>query len=103
GGVSTAGLWVGRAFHVELRAPGVLTEGDEPRLQARLHRPGINGRARVALAVDADGRKDVFPKDIDLSAGGVTEVLLDAFRVPGVDRVRLSVSASAGAGAARVA
>src|SRR5262249_15434499 len=78
------------------------TEGDQPRLPARLHHPGQSGRVRVALTVEVDGRKDVFPKDVELSASGVTEVLLDAFRVPGADRVKLSVSATAGAEAARV-
>jgi TolA-binding protein len=99
-GQSTAGLSVRQPFHIELRSPSVLNEGDQPRLPARLHHPGIGGRAHVALTVEADGRKEVFPKVVDLSAGGVTEVLLDAFRVPGVDRVKLSVSASSEAAGA---
>ncbi len=102
-GQSTAGISVRKAFFVELKAPGVLTEGDEPRLLARLHHPGIGGQARVALKVGMDGRDEVFPKTVDLAAGGVTEILLDAFRVPGADRVKLTVSASAGPDAARVA
>ena len=101
-GQSTSGISVRKAFFVELKAPNVLTEGDEPQLLARLHHPGIKGQARVALKVDAGGREEVYPKTVDLAAGGVTEVLLDAFRVPGVDRVKLTVSTSAGEEAARV-
>ncbi len=96
-GQTTSGISVRKAFFVELKAPSVLTEGDEPQLLARLHHPGINGQARVALKVDMGGREEVFPKTADLAAGGVTEVLLDAFRVPGADRVKLTVSASASA------
>src|SRR5262249_8273253 len=100
-GQSTSGLSVRQAFFVELKAPSVLTEGDAPRLLARLHHPGIDGQARVALKVEGGGREEVYPKTSGLAAGGVTEVLLDAFRVPGVDHVKLTVSATAGAGAGR--
>ncbi|MHB1558945.1 MAG: alpha-2-macroglobulin family protein, partial [Isosphaeraceae bacterium] len=95
-GDGTSILSIRKPFHIELKTPAILAEGDEPRLPVRIHHPGIKGRAKVTLEVVADGRTEVFPKDVDLADGGVTEVLLDAFRVPGAERVRLSVSASAG-------
>ena len=97
-GQSTADLSVRKAFFVELRLPPVLTEGDEPRLLATLHHRGIAGPARVVLKAGAAGREEVFPRTVELKADGLTDVLLDAFRVTDADLVRLTVSASAGAG-----
>ena len=79
-----------KAFFVELKAPPVLTEGDEPRLLARLHHPGIAGPARVALKAGRRRPRGGLPADVDLVADGLTEVLLDAFRVPAADRVKLT-------------
>ncbi len=99
-GDGTSILSIRKPFHIELKSPAILAEGDEPRLPVRIHHSGIKGPAKVTLEVVADGRTEVFPKDVELADGGVTEILLDAFRVPGADRVRLSVSASATAGPA---
>ena len=95
-GQTTADLAVRKAFFVDLPLPSMFTQGDRPRLVARLHHAGVVGPASIGLAVYAGGRDEVFPKTIDLKADGVDDVAFDPFEIPEGDSVRLTLRASAG-------
>ena len=95
-GQTTADLAVRKAFFVDLRLPSIFTQGDRPRLIARLHHAGVVGPSSVKLTVYAGGREEVFPKTIDLKADGVDDVAFDPFDVPEGGSVRLTLRATAG-------
>src|SRR5207248_10693398 len=76
-GQSTADLAVRKDFFVDLKVPSVLTEGDKPRLSARVHHVGPRGAATVRLSAYAGDRERVFTKTIDVKADGVDEVTFE--------------------------
>ena len=84
-------------FFVELKVPGILTEGDTPRFQARLHHQGVRGPVEVRPAgVRRRERAGRSARRLRSTADGVEEVLFDPFEVPGGDAVRLDISARTG-------
>jgi uncharacterized protein YfaS (alpha-2-macroglobulin family)/TolA-binding protein len=94
-GQGTATLVVRQNFFVELKQPAVLTQGDKPRFQARVHHTGVKGSVTVSLVIYAGGREETFPRTLDLKGDGIDEILFEPFTVPEVDSLRLSLTAKA--------
>jgi uncharacterized protein YfaS (alpha-2-macroglobulin family)/TolA-binding protein len=67
--------FVSRAeLSVELRSPGVLTEGDRPSIVARVHNlTGLKGTADVQLRLTGGGETRVLPATVELNAAPVVE------------------------------
>lgn len=67
------------AFFVELRAPASLTQGDHPRLGARVHNlTGRQGTGRLVLQVKSPEGERSFTRDVVFGDAPVVEVLFDA-------------------------
>ncbi len=96
-GQATSSMTIRKDFFVDLKIPAGLTQGDKPRLVARVHHVGVQGTVALRLTVYAGGREEVFPKALELKGDGVDEVLLDPFEVPDTDSVRLTLVGKVGA------
>ncbi|MCA1686277.1 MAG: hypothetical protein LC745_09920, partial [Planctomycetia bacterium] len=93
-GQTTADLAVRKDFFVDLKVPASLTQGDKPRLTARLHHAGLMGKATLTLKGYPGDLADA--RTVDVSADGAVEVAFDPFVVPDGDTVRFEVSAALG-------
>ncbi len=77
-GAAEASFVTRAELFVELKAPGALTEGDEPRFVARVHNlTGASGTASLRLRLVAGDDKLVVPATFELGPG-VTEHVFDA-------------------------
>jgi tetratricopeptide (TPR) repeat protein len=101
-GQSTADLSVQQDFFVELKTPSILTQGDKPRFQARVHHKGIKGPIELSLRLYAGGSERVEPKTVQVTGDGVSEVLFDAYDVPDAETVELTLTARAAGATDRV-
>ncbi len=93
-GETTADLAVRKDLFVDLKTPASLTQGDQPRLTARLHHAGVTGKARLTLKGYPGDLADV--RDLDLRGDGVVEVTFDPFIVPDTDHLGLELSVDVG-------
>jgi len=93
-GQTTADLAVRKDFFVDLKAPASLTQGDKPRLTARLHHAGLKGKATLTLKGYPGDLADA--RTVDVAADGVEEVAFDPFVVPDGDAVRFELTAELG-------
>ncbi|QEH33600.1 Outer membrane protein assembly factor BamD [Aquisphaera giovannonii] len=96
-GQTTTSLTIRKDFFVDLKAPGALTQGDRPRVIARVHHVGVIGTVDLRLTVYGGGREEVFPKALEIKGDGVDEVLMDGFETPDTDSVRLTLAGTLGA------
>jgi len=95
-GQATADLRVKKDFFVELRAPRLLVEGDEPRLMARVHHAGVRGSIELRLRIyPAGGREEVYIERLKVDEDGVEEALFDSFTVPDARSMELTLTARA--------
>src|SRR5262249_60877703 len=81
-GQTSAELVVKKDFFVDLKVPAVLTQGDRPRFQARLHHLGVTGSVALKLSVYAGQREEVYPRTLEVKGDGVDEVLFEAYEWP---------------------
>ena len=96
-GQATGELNVKRDFFVDLKTPNTLTEGDRPRIVARINHRGVSGKAVLKLTIYAGGRETVLPRTVELKGDGVDEVIFESFEIPGGEtNARLSLTAEAG-------
>ncbi len=95
-GQSTAEIAVRQDLFVDIKLPPVLREGDKPRFLAQLHHKGVKGPAEVVLTLYAGGDEKRFPKQVDLKADGIEEILFDPFDIPAADVLRITLEARAG-------
>jgi len=93
-GQSTADLAVRKDFSVDLKLPASLTQGDKPRLAARLHHAGVKGKATLTLRGYPGDLAD--SRTVDVAADGVDEVSFDPFVVPDGEVIRLELTATIG-------
>lgn len=94
-GQATASLSVSQDFFVDIKLPATLTEGDSVRFPAQLHHRNVKGKANVVLTLYAGGREQKYPRELELTGDGVTEILFDSYTVPNGDLVQLSLEATA--------
>ena len=82
---------------VELRHPGVLTEGDDPRFVARVHNlTGRSGQAQLRLTLGAGDDPVTMTGTVTLSGDGVFEhVFTPNLSLAATDALRAEVRASA--------
>jgi TolA-binding protein len=96
-GQATGSLAVRKEFFVDLRVPASLTEGDKPRLTARLHHAGgATGEAIVRLTAYAGDQEQVYMQKVGVKADGVDDVTFEPFEVPDAESVRFTVAARLG-------
>ncbi len=77
-------------FQVVLETPSVLTEGDAPRLVARIHKSSsATGTADLRLRVRGGEQELVLPASIELLSGAEHRVHLSLLPRPGERRARL--------------
>ena len=93
-GETTADLAVRKDVFVDLKTPASLTQGDKPRLTARLHHSGVKGKATITLKGYPGDLAD--SRTLDVSADGVDEVTFDPFVVPDNDSIQLELTATLG-------
>ena len=70
-GQASGELNVQRDFFVDLKTPNSLSEGDRPRIVARINHRGVSGKANLKLTIYAGGRETVLPRTIELKGDGV--------------------------------
>jgi TolA-binding protein len=96
-GQTTGDLAVRKDFFVDLKVPSALTQGDKPRLTARIHHAaGRKGEAKLRLTAYAGDSEKVYPATLAIKSDGVDEVAFEPFDVPDGDVVRLTLSATLG-------
>ncbi|MEE8468619.1 MAG: alpha-2-macroglobulin family protein, partial [Planctomycetota bacterium] len=88
-GEATASLTTRSEFFVELHAPHQLTEGDRPRIAARIHNlTGRTGSVTLSLRVTSGENTRVLPVTVELGAEPVVEhIFAPLGAVPAVDLV----------------
>lgn len=79
-GQATSSIQVRRDFFVDLKVPPSFTQGDKPRLVARVHHLGVAGPVALKLAVK-NGRETVLPKTVEVKGDGVDEVMFDPIEI----------------------
>jgi len=97
-GQSSTNVAVRKDFHVELRTPGRLTEGDKPRFVAQVHHVGVapGSVVQVRLSSYAGDQDQVDPKTVTIAGDGVSEVIFDPITIPDAESIKLNVSARSG-------
>ncbi|WP_337176859.1 MG2 domain-containing protein [Paludisphaera sp.] len=93
-GQTTSTIRVRRDFFVDLKLPPSLTQGDRPRIVARVHRLGVEGTVALKL-VAKSGREQVLPRTVEVKGDGVDEVVFDPIEV-GEGPLSLTLSATLG-------